>query len=293
VDGNSRSLVEAAIEHGYRAQAVQLLNQGAKVSEQALVDAVTDGDATTVGLLLAKRKTNPQPLNPPNGEEALKTSYFLGREDLINLLVADQVSPDSLVDELSSRAQYLVFLSGDVRWQRLLPRLSDKTQCPQTISKSIDDVRERRPKLKDEALVLAVLNDVLSQQFFSLDHTIGLDSLVLPSWVKDSSGRRENWSILAALYPAEVKPVTESKATKLFVLLARHVSDQRRRADILEHVIVHDNVELLDLLVQQGFDLRLINFAGQDWTAWALDRPGSSRQSMTAYLGKHGITFAH
>lgn len=268
--GTWMSPLEAAVERGYTDLAVQMLRQGATVTENALITATRRGDRTMLAALLARPRSGSS-----GGTLAFEAAFQQGREDLLRQLADAGLPTERFVVAAIEQKLYLQFVPGDVDWQRARDSWRS-ADLPPVLRQAIDAVASR-DKVNaggmSQAQVLEVLNAVVVHD---------------PPTAGRGDGAAGSWRFVRELHPAGVivAPYT-GKAFAMLQTLSAGVGDKAGAAGraILSAAVTAGDVALVEALVRQGYDLkRLENQAAAD-RPW----PAPELQAMNAYLKRQGL----
>jgi hypothetical protein len=288
IPGVGKTPLEGAIEAGYDDLAKKYVAQNARVTDGALLQAVIRQRADLLSLLISHATLSDEPApDHVQGYEALQESYRQGAEDLLHILVERGVQVDGLVQKLVNDSDYVRFFPADIHGQALLAHCQDEAECPHAIIEAL-----RRHPGPRGFQVADALNDVLIDHELFEDPKVHFETLKLEPWVKQTphSGssliRPINWAILHERYPDAVPPPGRARWNGMFRFLARNVSKTSTDAsNILRTVISGSNVDLLELLLQEGFSLEPL----KDEISQISFLHVPDEQRMKAYLVKRGV----
>lgn len=274
--GTWMSPLEAAVERGYTDLVVQMLGQGATVTENALITATRRGDKTMLAALLAR------PRSGGSGRVlAFEAAFQQGREDLLRQLADAGLPTERFVVAAIEQKLYLQFVPGDVDWQRARDSWN-RTDLPPVLRQAIDAVAGR-DKVEagglSQAQVLEVLNALV---------VLDPPAPAVGTPGRDGDGAAASWRFVQELHPKGV--IVPPYAGQGFSMLQRLSGGLRDKSGagglaILSAAVARGDVRLVDALVRQGYDpKRLENQA-------VPDRPVSARdhEAMNDSPKRHGV----
>jgi hypothetical protein len=275
--GDASTPLHAAVDHEFSDLVSELVSQGATVSDDDLTVASRSGNLEILTLLLDHENGLP-------GLSALDAGYSVGNLSVLELLVSRGVHATPELVTLLNGQSFKLF-PGEVNWTELQHRWQTEPSTPLVIARAIS-LHQGKPFPGDENDVLEVLAEVLAASDFCIDKNVALQTLAIDSWMKTTGlcscnncpyARPINWAILAATYSGAIPPLLKSKALAMFRVLAHSAANSPDdQKPTLRTAVSNQNVELLQVLEDEGLDIHLLD-GELDENAFFLNDPAGAR----------------
>lgn len=283
IAGTWMSPLEAAAQYGHTALVVQMADQGATVTENALALAAGRADTAMLTAMLAHRGSD-----GANGKYAIEAAYRQGREDMLHQMADAGLAIDMFARDAIAQKQYLQFWAGDVDWQRARDTWS-RPDLPAAFKEAVDQVAARdkaTPGEFSEKQVLEVLNALAV-----LDPPDGASTD--PNRARWPPGHlistpAANWQSLRDLHPAGVIVAPYAgHGFRLLQILSAGLTGKSGgiTSAIMTGAVTGGDVTLVETLEAQGYGLKTLE--QQPTLAASLKSP--EHGPMRAHLKRRGI----
>ena len=277
--------LHAAVVNRFPDLVTTFIGRGAVPSEDDLDEAARRGDIAMVHSLFARHP-------PLRGSSAISDAFSAGDTDMLSALAAEGADVAGALPRLID-PQSVTFHPGEVDWQTLRARWREG--APEGVARTLRSFATGAPPgyPVSEGDVLVVLTSMLGSMELCLDPAVA--SLPLEPWMRETRlctcnycpyARQINWAILAALYRGLLPALEHSKHFAMLHALARQAT--QANADprpALRTAVANRNVPLLEILEEEGFDVRVLGdeLAAQRFLSL------SDEQRMRSHLVQQGV----